>query len=522
MMDNRMAKKKSLRNPFSHKKSSHLKKKKNSVSIIGILCIVILLLASCFIALVTHAFHLDKNDTTNTDTDGIVNDLINGNGETKATTTAGVSSSSSKTSVANSRAPIIAYAISLTSCNSDSPTIIDGAATLAHSIHMNSINSEAQQQKSAYDYKLYAFFHTSILDDTPNHNLDENECAIILSKLGFKVKVVDIPVPLEEIQNEELRKKLPLNGCCGEKEFIKLWSYTLTDHPFVVHLDLDTIVLRPMDELFDYALHGVPLSTKTASSTSSSEEEEDEAKKGVIMWNTEEISSSQHWSKINAFFTRDYNMRPAGKKPVGAQGGFLILRPSQQIFEQFQSIIRKGDFHPQKGWGGKGYQFYGAMTFQGIIPYFYDIIQPNTSLELNRCLYNAMADNPRDKRTVNNVVNGNCRDGRKDCEDCRERDVGELRTAHFTLCQKPWECLSHGHELLQHRLCRRLFGEWYKVRADLELSWQGRSLIAEEMKNNENINQAVVVGSGSFDKYHFRGFCDGSGKKGYIPMNLPE
>ena len=39
-----------------------------------------------------------------------------------------------------------------------------------------------------------------------------------------------------------------------------------------------------------------------------------------------------------------------------------------------------------------------------------------------------------------------------------------------TLCQKPWECLPHDADLLQHRLCRKLFSEWYRIRADFVLS----------------------------------------------------
>ena len=33
---------------------------------------------------------------------------------------------------------------------------------------------------------------------------------------------------------------------------MKLYSYLLFDYPVVVHLDLDTLVLRPMDDLFDF------------------------------------------------------------------------------------------------------------------------------------------------------------------------------------------------------------------------------------------------------------------------------
>ena len=71
--------------------------------------------------------------------------------------------------------------------------------------------------------------------------------------------------------------------------------------------------------------------------------------------------ASSPGSEINAFFTRDYNMNHANMKHAGAQGGFLVLRPSQQVYDEFVSIIRKGDFRQGSGWGGEGFgPFYGV------------------------------------------------------------------------------------------------------------------------------------------------------------------
>lgn len=75
------------------------------------------------------------------------------------------------------------------------------------------------------------------------------------------------------------------NGCCGEKELVKLEAYTLTDHPVVVHMDLDVVVLKPMDALFD-----VMLDSTTDRDTS----------KVPIMWPDLPLPE-----KVNAFFTRD-------------------------------------------------------------------------------------------------------------------------------------------------------------------------------------------------------------------------
>ena len=205
-------------------------------------------------------------------------------------------------------------------------------------------------------------------------------------------------------------------SCCGEKELIKLEAYTLTDHPIVVHLDLDTLVLQPLDDLYDVML---------GKSTS-------DASKIAVMWPDQTIPE-----QVNAVFTRDYNMVGPGTEYKPVQGGFLVLRPSMDTYKAFVDIVREGDFRSNHGWGGKVGPFYGSMTFQGIIPYYYDYLHPGTSLELNRCVYNQMCDNPRDKRTENDIVHGNCRTGEKDCEDCRSRPLEDVKTSHFTLCQKP-------------------------------------------------------------------------------------
>ncbi len=189
-------------------------------------------------------------------------------------------------------------------------------------------------------------------------------------------------------------------------------------------------------------------------------------------------------------------------KPV--QGGFLVLRPDMDVYDEFVSIIKKGDFQKNGGWGGILGLFYGAMTFQGIIPYYYDVLHVGEAVELNRCIYNQMADNPKDQRTVNDTPQGRCRTGQAECEDCRDRPISEIVTSHYTLCQKPWFCLPQDRDTIQQRLCRKLHHEWHRIRADLEHSW-GRDLL----------------GPGTFQKEHFYGHCSKFGTRGYLPIEEP-
>jgi len=371
----------------------------------------------------------------------------------------------------------VAYAISITGCGDGSEPFIDGGAVLKQSIHLSSIHNP--ESKSKYSYKMYAIIHPSAVN-----------CSAQLADYGYTILVRDVPVAVKDIQGDFLRERVVNNGCCGEKEYIKLHAYTLTSHPIVVHLDLDTLILKPLDDVFDAMMYDDTTAVGK------------QARHNLPVFQTPTFPKQP-----NAFFTRDYNMhRFNAKHKALVQGGFLILRPSNTTFNEFCELIRVGDYRSSGGWGGKGYAQYGAMTFQGIIPYFYDFIQTGTSVELNRCIYNNMCDNPRDKRTVNDIVSGNCLDGREDCEDCRSADLSTIKTAHFTLCQKPWHCLPQDGGIIQERLCRKLHHEWFRIRKDLEL---------DLLKTKK---QVQTLATGTFNADHFFGFCKNFGHTGYIPF----
>lgn len=352
----------------------------------------------------------------------------------------------------------IAYAVTVTGCGSD--PITEGAAVLQHSI------ARASQR---YDFRLFAIVHPSAMS-----------CAAPLADLGYTILQREVFVKVGDIQGDFLRQKIVVNGCCGEKELLKLEAYTLTDYPIVVHLDLDVLILKPLDELFDAMLLGKPLA------------------EGSLM------KPHKADDPINAFFTLDYNMAKPKTQYKPVQGGFFVTRPDMEVYREFQQIVLKGDFREGRGWGGAVGPFYGSMTFQGLIPYYYNYLHPGTSVELNRCVYNQMSDNPRTGKTINEKPSGECRTGESDCEDCRVRPIEDVVTTHYTVCQKPWHCLPHESDSIQHRLCRQLHREWYRIRADLEKSW-GRS----------------GEGSASYRKDQFFGYCKTSGKKGYLPIEQP-
>ena len=391
----------------------------------------------------------------------------------------------------------IAYAVSLTSCgsttnlhdnianggHSSDPSFREGAAVLAHSIHLSSIRNFAQSG-SHYDYKLIVFVH-------PN----ARACSDIFEELGYEIQIRDTPFKVADIKSEWLQEHIVKTGCCGEKEYLKLYSYIQFDYPIVIHLDLDSLILKPMDDLFDVMLADKLIGKE--------EESIESARKRVAVMHDNPLPQS---GSIDAFFTRDYNMINPGKKHVGVQGGFLIVRPNQAAFDEYIKIVLSGNFRSGGGWGGQYGGYFGAQQIQGICSYFYDKKHPGTGVELNKCYYNVMADPPRQNEV------GKCRDGREECQDCRDTPLEEIYSVHFTLCQKPWKCRVPSGSEKQKAMCSKFHGEWFRIREDLE---RVRAL-------ERNVGGSEVGDYAKPKGQHlpeiFRGFCKSGQASGYIPL----
>ncbi len=316
---------------------------------------------------------------------------------------------------------------------------VDGALVLGYAARK--VHDESKGYLSKYEADLVAFVAPTVI-----------QARSILEANGWKVLAKSLPVALEDIQNQDYAMKMKDSGCCGADEFLKLWAFTLTEYHRVVHLDMDSIIFDSMDALY-------------------------ELDKEML-------------------FTGDYNMGP--KSPaVPAQGGFLVVRPSMDTFREFQAIIRKGDYGGQ-GWEGSRIGgFWGGQTIQGIVPFFYAVKHPGKAQELNRCEYNCMVDNPYYPNT------SKCLDKQPTCQDCRLQKPELVKSAHFTICQKPWTCTQHLNPK-NKVLCEIFHDKWFSLRNELELE------------------MGVDVGyrkKGSKYK-NSMGMCSGYGDKKYIPIPL--
>ena len=225
----------------------------------------------------------------------------------------------------------IAFAITITKDG----LFQDGAAVLAYSIFNIS-------KHSSFDISLVAFVHPNVTTSRPT-----------LQKLGFHVIEAPTPINVTAISTNFtfLRDKIDKNGCCGASELIKLNSYRLVQYEWVVHMDADTYLLNPISELFN--------------------------------------------TNYSLIYTTDPNMATFKKEHCQpAQGGFLVLRPSVADYSGLINTIMTTGFFKGSGWNRShiGW-FWGGMTVQGILPYYYNLVTlPGRSAKVDRCVYNTMAD----------------------------------------------------------------------------------------------------------------------------------
>eukprot|EP00581_Thalassiosira_minuscula_P016510 CAMPEP_0183719362 /NCGR_PEP_ID=MMETSP0737-20130205/12339_1 /TAXON_ID=385413 /ORGANISM="Thalassiosira miniscula, Strain CCMP1093" /LENGTH=499 /DNA_ID=CAMNT_0025949079 /DNA_START=65 /DNA_END=1564 /DNA_ORIENTATION=+ len=450
------------------------------------------LLLVLFVALILPLVVLQKKILTNSINAATLslstsNNTLNGGSATTVTTSN------------NKPKATIAYAISLIRCSdfqSSTSGLLDAATILRHSVHKTSIRNPASG--SRYDYKLYAIVHTKAAS-----------CSQILSDLGYEVLLRDSPVQISEIRGNYLRKNVHKEWCCGADEFVKLMAYTIEDHPIVVHTDIDFMYYQPMDTIFDAML--LPHNS----------EEGKLAQKNIEMEYPDKVIPEN----IQAYLTRDYHQVIPGRK-AAFQAGFIVLKPNKDVYEEYLEIIREGNFvegfSRENGWGGKGYGgVVGSMAMQGLPAYYYDIIRPNTTVELNGCRYNHMGANIFYEDVPNFIrrykdLHGKCRRNVEGCEDCRKTDVSLVKNIHFTNCRKPWNCAgksSTGKGDIDPRTadydhCMGVVRKWHEVRTDLEGS----------IANITGDTKVLEGQSGEYNKDAFMGHCSEDGQKGYLPI----
>jgi hypothetical protein len=314
----------------------------------------------------------------------------------------------------------------------------DAAAVMAHGIH------EAAR-RSRHKIEAVALAPDSLPVSVEN----------TLKAVGFD-RVIKRPVPfqLEEIQDERTRREMAHVQGQGSKgssfslleECIKYQAIGLTEYDRVLVLDLDTIILDPMDAIMD--------------------------------------------AKEDLVGTYDVAMEGGGRNVVPVvQGGFLLVRTNITDLEEIKRTSREGKF------GGSGWEnshigyAYGGVGPQGMMSYHY---HKDWELVVNQApgyrdphpaekerlfrefdpAYKTATSVPGkrflalDRRAYDVIDTPFTSAGLKN-ED-KKTIMARLRSAHFTGgCAKPWVCTHRPQTLL----CEGMTEAWWSLRTSLAASW---------------------------------------------------
>eukprot|EP00956_Cyclotella_meneghiniana_P025244 scaffold52285_cov23-Cyclotella_meneghiniana.AAC.1 len=451
----------------------------------------------------------------------------------------------------------VAYAISLTNCGPKFNPF-DTAAVLKRSIELN---SWPKHPESRYASEFFAFVKTS---NAALYNYQEDRCGQLLSLAGWTIIPKEDTVNsaiIKEPQGSILKGGISRDGCCGSSELIKLETYKLP-HAIAVHLDLDTLVTNPFDELYN-VMHFSPdtkegkqarkrLVDVVAPTYLNRRTSGHPSQGNVTATEAENLLSN---ITVNAFYTKDYNMINPSKGHnlhVGVQGGFLVVKTSDVTYLQLLDMVYSGEFYggfdgKTGGWFKSGYgkHIWGSMTIQGLMGHFFDHVELEHSVELNRCRYNNIADNARvstfstnpkfprgtlidqarnESNPRFNYKDLNCRDGRVECNDtdCQRFPIKKTRLVHYTYCKHPTSCMNCDYmETYKEVSCYSFMKEWFRVRS---------TILGESLPNNKkdiafstNVqwmqeDGKVDVYQGNCYKEYTMGFCQGEGK--YLFMKV--
>lgn len=163
------------------------------------------------------------------------------------------------------------------------------------------------------------------------------------------------------------------------------------------------------------------------------------------------------------------------------------------------------------------------MAMQGLLAYVYDILLPDTWVELNQCRYNHMGMDTLYRAhpsfRPNHKKVGQCRNNLDYCEDCLTTEVDKIYHVHYTMCRKPWNCIGEGDKSGnapaklsipedQVRLghCMELLTLWHNYRTDLETKMMA-------LTGDETIKEGQT---GDYKKEVFQGHCTGNNE--YITL----
>ena len=439
-------------------------------------------------------------------------------------------STTRKSSTPESSSSSVAYAVTITSCLALNDKVLHGAAVVAGMVQ----NISSMPTNRYPNYTLYAFVNPSrVLPD----------CVQILQRLNYTVWSRSNPVQLEQPSSSSwrsphyayYRKSVNRNGCCGAAEFYKLWSYDLVQHDAVVHVDLDVVLLQPLNDALDVLIHqSIPALQRLhllarerhqfrVAAKSQQQQQQQlllEPLQAYIVRDYSAITSLQSLYQLrpnlksNTYTHKDYRILPV-------QGGFFVVKPNRTVLQELVEIVHRGHYTRTGAWGGvMDPRFWGMPQIQGLLAYYYTFVRPGTAMELHPCHYNTVVSFPtyQDDDPQSCVVLDNQNENNNDnathfhhksnslssssCIDCRITPLDQVLVAHPIYCLKPWECNGWRADRKLPRTvpCRHYLAKWSHTGRQLEQQWISGGLEWKPTRRDDTYYPELFAGYCTFNK----------------------
>ena len=248
-------------------------------------------------------------------------------------------------------------------------------------------------------------------------------------------------------------------------EDLNIVSHPLPLQTNSVYVDFTTLMMKPMDSVFDEFINDSTL-------------------------------------KFRA--TNDYptNLPNTGKN-FGINTHWVMVKPSQSLFTNLTDAYLKSYYSPTMGWNSQGIKdFEGVLGFKGFLVHYFTGVERDTHAVLPRCIFGSDGRSPYGTDAAGEPI---CRDP-LDCQDCRTVDLNEVNVIKMILkCGKPWECnYDDKWNVPTKKTCDDFHRAWFSARVDFEQSWW--------------INGPPSFRNGRFKPDVFMGFCACSGMLCYDRM----
>jgi hypothetical protein len=152
------------------------------------------------------------------------------------------------------------------------------------------------------------------------------------------------------------------------------------EYPIVVLLDVDTLILKPLEHLFDFLLDTRQLPDP---------DDLMYVDKPAAVGRNTNVTIPSH---LDMLFTMDFAMVDADRDIKPFQGGFNMFRSNVTVLTDIMEIVRQGDYRfDSNGWGGHtGPMFWGFMyprVFDGSVFFFVDISSVDSIAEMTHHVF---------------------------------------------------------------------------------------------------------------------------------------